>query len=126
MKEQDLRKMDALLAQQQEVLHTTIKDHLAASGQHGLFDKVNQYEVVGDNKIADLAGEMDLAIFKRDLQELDDLAAARKRIADGSYGICIDCNEPIEAARLQVFITAKRCLACQARREARDAGRRPG
>lgn len=124
MKTKEIREMDTLLAQQQEILHTTIKDHLEASGQQGLFDKVSQYQMVGDNRIADLAGEMDLAIFQRELQELDDLAAARKRIADGTYGICIDCGSPIGAARLHVFATAKRCLACQSARETRVTGRR--
>lgn len=117
MKPKELHDMDILLAQQQEILHTTIKDHLLASGQQGLFDKVSQYDLVGDNRIADLAAEMDLAIFQRELQELDDLAAARKRIADGTYGVCVECGNPIGAARLHVFSTAKRCLACQSMHE---------
>ena len=124
MKPKEAHDMDVLLAQQQEILHTTIKDHLSATGQQGLFDKVSQYHMVGDNHIADLAGEMDLAIFQRELQELDDLAAARKRIVDGTYGVCIDCGNPIGAQRLHVFATAKRCVACQSAREVKGAGRR--
>jgi RNA polymerase-binding transcription factor DksA len=38
-------------------------------------------------------------------------------VANGTYGECIECGEPIPAARLEVNPTARRCAACQARHE---------
>lgn len=49
--------------------------------------------------------------------ELADIAAARRRMQDGAYGICVDCEEPIPFPRLQAYPTAKRCTACQRRHE---------
>ncbi len=48
---------------------------------------------------------------------LADIDAARARMWHGHYGTCIDCGEPIPFSRLQAYPTAKRCTACQSRRE---------
>jgi RNA polymerase-binding transcription factor DksA len=48
-----------------------------------------------------------------DLQEsLDDVEEALRRVAEGTYGRCERCGNPIEEARLDAMPTAKRCLAC--------------
>lgn len=49
----------------------------------------------------------------RDADEISDIDAALKRLDDGDYGICIDCDMPIPAARLQVQPAAARCIPCQ-------------
>ena len=49
----------------------------------------------------------------RDQEELGDIADALARMADGSYGECIDCGQPISAERLFAQPTAKRCIADQ-------------
>lgn len=54
---------------------------------------------------------------ERDIDELRAIAAARERMADGSYGECVDCGVAIPLARLQVQPAAQRCVACQARHE---------
>jgi DnaK suppressor protein len=51
------------------------------------------------------------------LRELARIEAARAKAADGSYGMCADCGEPIPFGRLQANPTALRCAACQGRRE---------
>jgi DnaK suppressor protein len=51
------------------------------------------------------------------LRELAQIEAARGRAAEGSYGLCADCGEPIPGARLEVNPTALRCATCQGRRE---------
>jgi len=49
----------------------------------------------------------------REAQEIDDIAAARRRMLLGQYGLCVQCDEPIDPKRLGVYPTAKRCLQCQ-------------
>ena len=34
-------------------------------------------------------------------------------ISEGSYGICVDCEEPISLKRLEIIPWAPRCLSCQ-------------
>jgi DnaK suppressor protein len=48
-----------------------------------------------------------------------DLRAALNRIADGSYGTCVDCEESIHPRRLAAVPWAARCLRCQENLEAR-------
>ena len=50
----------------------------------------------------------------RDQEELVAIDAARRRIRDGSYGLCAECEEPIPLARLRVVPTARLCLKHQA------------
>ena len=37
---------------------------------------------------------------------------ARLRLADGSYGDCTRCGEPIEERRLRALPAAEHCLRC--------------
>jgi RNA polymerase-binding protein DksA len=46
-------------------------------------------------------------------QELADIAAARRRMADGTYGICTECGQPVPLPRLRAYPTARRCTPCQ-------------
>ena len=46
-------------------------------------------------------------------------AKALARIADGEYGACLSCEEPVGYARLKARPETPFCIACQARRERR-------
>ncbi len=46
-------------------------------------------------------------------QTLKQVRDALRRIDDGSYGICIDCERPIEPARLEAVPWTPYCLADQ-------------
>ena len=48
---------------------------------------------------------------------LRNIEAALKRIEDGSYGLCRDCNEPINPKRLEFDPTALRCIDCESNLE---------
>jgi len=67
----------------------------------------------GDASVADLLADIDSAELSRDLTELRALEAALGRIADGSYGSCIDCGQDVGFARLEVEPAALRCIDCQ-------------
>jgi DnaK suppressor protein len=48
---------------------------------------------------------------------LRNIEAALKRVEDGSYGLCRDCNEPINPKRLEFDPTALRCIDCESNLE---------
>lgn len=48
-----------------------------------------------------------------DTEVLREIQAAIARIEDGSYGICVNCGEPIPEKRLKALPWAPRCVACQ-------------
>lgn len=54
-----------------------------------------------------------------DRARLHDIEQAQQRMADGVYGICIDCDGQIPRGRLLAQPTAIRCAACQAVAESR-------
>ena len=63
------------------------------------------------------ATERELAITRLDLNRvtLRAIDAALRRIEDGNYGLCAECEEPISAIRLSAILWASRCIVCQER-----------
>ena len=49
---------------------------------------------------------------RRREQELRQIAAALQRVEAGEYGYCLDCDEPIAEARLEVDPSTPRCVVC--------------
>ena len=62
-----------------------------------------------------LAGERELAIRNLDRESslLRNVKGALGRIADGSYGICLHCEEEIKPKRLDAVPWTKFCIRCQ-------------
>ncbi len=62
-----------------------------------------------------LAGERELAIrnLDRESSMLRNVRAALARIADGSYGVCLHCEEDIKPKRLEAVPWAPYCIRCQ-------------
>jgi len=61
------------------------------------------------------ASERDLAIRKVDREStlLREVKAALRRIHDGSFGTCIECDSAISPKRLAAVPWALRCIQCQ-------------
>jgi DnaK suppressor protein len=61
------------------------------------------------------ATERDLAIRNVDREStlLRQVKAALRRIHDGTFGTCVDCEETISPKRLTAVPWATRCLKCQ-------------
>jgi RNA polymerase-binding transcription factor DksA len=49
--------------------------------------------------------------------QVAEIEAALGRLADGTYGVCEGCDEPLEAARLEAVPSARRCFACETEHE---------
>jgi DnaK suppressor protein len=62
-----------------------------------------------------LAGERELAIRNLDRESslLRNVRSALARIADGSYGTCMHCEEDIKSKRLEAVPWTKYCITCQ-------------
>jgi DnaK suppressor protein len=48
-----------------------------------------------------------------DMKLLREISDALERIEHGSYGICMDCEEPISVKRLDAVPWARYCVTCQ-------------
>src|SRR5512134_246851 len=75
-------------------------------------------ELGGDAaRLREGGGDMEQADLSRDQDELREIDAARRRLDDGSYGICTDCGAGIDFERLHAEPEAARCIECQRRHE---------
>jgi DnaK suppressor protein len=61
------------------------------------------------------ASERDMAIRNVDRESalLRDVKAALRRIHDGSFGTCVECESAISPRRLAAVPWASRCIQCQ-------------
>lgn len=74
---------------------------------------------------ADAERDLTIALEERESAELVAIDAALKRVADGSYGLCVDCGVSIPTARLHANPASMRCVACQEKLEQASGGARP-
>ncbi len=63
--------------------------------------------------------QMAIASLAQAEQQFKAIEKALARIADGDYGYCAQCGEPIAFQRLQVQPTANLCIDCQSANEKR-------
>ncbi len=71
----------------------------------------------GDQSMGDALADLNLAIIDRHVRELREIEAAKERIADRTFGSCLDCGDDIAYERLASYPTAQRCVVCQAQHE---------
>ena len=60
---------------------------------------------------------VDEAKAEHAVRELEEVLAARRRLADHDYGLCADCGEAIDLGRLMALAATPCCTTCQAIRE---------
>lgn len=74
-----------------------------------------------DQALMEIASSSDYAIVRQNVEDVRDIATARRRIAAGTYGTCIDCDAEIGYERLCAYPTARRCIRCQQEHERTNA-----
>ena len=74
---------------------------------------------------ADAERDLAFALEERESAELVAIDAALKRVANGSYGLCLDCGDAIAVARLHANPVALRCVTCQDKLEHASGATKP-
>jgi DnaK suppressor protein len=101
-----------LMARRQEVQQQI--DELLA--QHRADQTRSREESVADaedRSTQDSASHQQLSILEvRNKMRLQ-LDAALRRLEEGTYGVCEDCQRPISEERLKAVPFARRCIDCQ-------------
>ena len=65
--------------------------------------------------------EFSARTMEREAKILMQIGTALKRIEDGEFGICLECEEPISLKRLAAVPWAAYCLHCQEMHDAEEA-----
>lgn len=105
-----------LLAQKVQLLEK-IKQERA--GLRGRAEAASEQLSAAEQSHAQNITERDtaFAIQEHDVAELNSIEVALDRIANGTYGICQDCEAEIPITRLLASPAAMRCIACQSKAE---------
>ena len=83
-------------------------------------DRHHQVTDPSETTEADPEDDLAFALLQMKTQLLHRLEDAVRHIDEGTYGICVDCCEPIASSRLRALPFAVRCKDCQELREVTD------
>lgn len=101
---------DILIAKREELANrlARIKENLTAGRSA---DSQEQAQELENSEVVDALGN-------EARLELSKVARALEQIKNGTYGICVTCNEEIPFARLKAQPFADRCIRCATAQEA--------
>src|SRR5690242_9397034 len=109
-----------------DILKTILQSKLAAMSTSDKRGDIAIQQSADALDQTQFAAERDLVVtlLNRDTQISRRLNGALARMEDGSYGLCLSCDEPISVKRLQAVPWAELCLRCQERSDRVVAGER--
>ncbi len=114
--------LEAALQQRQRLLTAQLTEHLRGQSRvERAAERLSQDADDAPQRAPELA--MTAALTDREQRELDVVAAALQRLADGTYGACADCGGVIAFDRLKAEPWALRCVDCESARERGARGR---
>jgi DnaK suppressor protein len=67
----------------------------------------------GEGGTANVDRELDLHLSAQAQAAIEEIDAALDKIADGTYGICESCGNPVPKARLEALPHARLCVSCK-------------
>lgn len=78
-----------------------------------------KYDIPRDNGTDDFDRDFALSILSSEQNALFEISEAERRLKDGVYGVCEECNVPIGMSRLEALPFARMCVHCQQKLEER-------
>lgn len=114
-KELLLEKREDVLSEINHIVKENLKSQKGAPG-----DPSGYRDHMAD--MADMASdsyerELSLDLANNEQEVLYDIDEALKRINEGIYGICTECNKKIPFIRLNALPYVKHCIQCQSKEE---------
>ncbi|RMD69917.1 MAG: TraR/DksA family transcriptional regulator [Gammaproteobacteria bacterium] len=114
---EQLQELRQLLEQQRRQLQEEIREELLRSDEQHYIDLAERVHDVGEQSVADLLADYNIALIDHQLKVLKEVEDALIRMNMGDYGVCVDCGDEIGYERLRVYPAALRCIRCQSLRE---------
>ncbi len=88
-----------------------LEEQLSALSSESISD--GQVQDQGDETFSSVMESLRSSLQNTEVEEHRRIVQALEMIEEGTYGVCIDCDESIRPKRLTLFPNAVRCLACQ-------------
>ena len=102
---QEIKEIKAQLEVERDKLLGTIHG-LIKNDDHEVGDEI-------DSSVTEQGKTLNLLLKDHEKAKLEKIEEALLRIETGEYGICLECDEMISAARLKALPFAKNCVNCQ-------------
>ena len=95
-----------------QMLKSKLNEAVATTG---LRDSIRIHQVADPIDMTQQAAEREMAMqnLHRGAALVRQVRSAMERLDDGSYGICLQCEEPISPKRLKAVPWAEFCISCQ-------------
>ncbi len=113
----DLTAVERALRLQRGALAAALHERTHQADAPDELAMANYVDSTDDRAEAASMNDNDIAQLQHAAQSLRQVDAALLRLADGNYGLCAACGEPIAAARLLAALSSTLCLACQSKAE---------
>ncbi len=105
------------LAARRKQLCSEIQNELQRSGHEHFADLAGEVADAGDASVADMLVDHEIAIVRRQVEELTLVETAQKRVNAEDFGECEECGAEIGLNRLLAVPHATRCITCQGQHE---------
>jgi len=105
--QKELEKIKLVLLARQKELEETIAQ-LQAEGE-----KNDQVQDQADQALSSAFETLKSSLHNNEYEEYKMIERALEMVDAGTYGMCVDCQQPISEKRLQSYPNATRCLPCQ-------------
>ncbi|HWI15123.1 MAG TPA: TraR/DksA C4-type zinc finger protein [Burkholderiales bacterium] len=106
-----------VLRDRERVLRDEIRAQLLLTEQQHHVDLAGLVRDEGDDAVASMLADLDLAAIHRDVEELREVMAANTRLQTHNYGVCMKCGVDIGYQRLAAQPAARRCIECETKLE---------
>ena len=105
-----------------ELLKTRRAELMGEAGRtaNGMGDDAEGYPDPTDRGSLESDRNLVLRIRDRERKLISKIDEALGRIADGSFGLCEECSEPIAVERLKARPVTTLCIECKAAQEERE------
>jgi RNA polymerase-binding transcription factor len=117
LSEPQMALLESKLRQQQAELRAEVQEDRAKSDSERDRRSAREAQDRGDEANTEQWRETNAAMIDHHVDEISGIQAALSRVESGTYGLCVDCGEPIGFQRLQAYPSANRCLECQSKVE---------
>jgi DnaK suppressor protein len=105
--------LKACLRAEHGQLRREVGAELARSGEGRYVELAGRVHDRGDEAVADLLGDLEIAALDRHVKRVRLIETALAAIDSGRYGLCRACGAQIGSARLEADPAVEHCIDCQ-------------
>ena len=113
LSDQEVEYLTQRLRTEHGQLRREVGAELARSGEGRYVELAGRVHDRGDEAVADLLGDLEIAALDRHVKRVRLIEAALGAVASGRYGLCRVCGAQIGSARLEADPAVERCIDCQ-------------